>query len=124
MRNEAIRPGNELSLPVPEGTVSGDPVKVGGLVGVAATSRGEGGNIATHASVLIDGRVYTFTVDGEISGVGQQVYLTPRNGDTAPVLSTSGDAANLFGHTVSHADGTYATKPAAAGPALVKPLTV
>src|SRR5690606_18366707 len=39
--NEIFKDANYLSLPVPEGTVSGDPVLVGELVGVAQTTEGE-----------------------------------------------------------------------------------
>lgn len=119
MKNEIIRPGTELSLPVPAGTVSGDPVKVGSLVGVAATDRGKGGNIATHATVLLDGRVYAFDVDGAIAGVGTPIYIES-DGD----LTTTATSNTLFGHSVCHADGSYATKSAGVGKALVKPLTV
>ncbi len=119
MKNEIIRPGTELSLPVPVGTVSGDPVKVGGLCGVAATSRGEGGNIATHASVLLDGRVYEFDVDGAITDVGTPIYI-----DDDGALTVTSTDNELYGHSVCAADGSYATKSSGVGAALVKPLTV
>lgn len=119
MKNEAITPGTELSLPVPAGTLSGEPVVVGGLVGVAATDRGKGGNIATHATVLLDGRVYEFNVDGAISGAGTAIYVT-----STRTLTTTATGNTLFGHSVCHADGTFATKSTGVGKALVKPLTV
>ena len=37
--NITFNPGNHQSLPVPAGTKSGDPVRVGGLNGVAVTDR-------------------------------------------------------------------------------------
>jgi predicted RecA/RadA family phage recombinase len=120
MKNEYMRPGGELSLPVDAGTKSGDPVKVGGFCGVAATDRGAGGNIATHASVLIDGRVYTINVDGAITGVGQAIYIVP----ATRVLQTSATGAELWGYSAVAADGSFATKSTGVGPALVKPLTV
>lgn len=119
MKNEAYRPGGQLSLPVPSGTTSGDPVKVGGFCGVAATDRGAGGNIATHASVLIDGRVYEFDVDGAISSVGTPIYITSDRDLTVTATDNS-----LFGHSVCHADGSMSTKSTGVGKALVKPLTV
>lgn len=119
MKNEAFRPGGELSLPVISGTKSGDPVKVGGFCGVAATDRGAGGNIAAHASVLIDGRVYTMDVNGAITAVGQEIYITPTQ-----TLSTSATNNALWGYSAVAADGSFATKSTGVGPALVKPLTV
>lgn len=119
MKNEVIRPGTELSLPVPSGTKSGEPVKVGGFVGVAATDRGAGGNLSTHATVLLDGRVFEFDVDGAITSVGTPIYITAARG-----LQTSSTSADLFGHTVCAADGSFTTKATGVGRALVKPLTV
>lgn len=120
-KNLAFRPGGQLSLPVPAGTESGDPVKVGGLIGVATTPRGGGvGNLPTHASIDISGlNVYEFDVDGSISGVGTPIYIT--SGADLTVTSTSN---TLFGHTVAAADGKYATKSSGVGKALVKPVTV
>jgi len=116
MKNEEFRPASELSLPVPVGTVSGDPVKVGSLVGVAATDRGAGGNIATHATVLMDDRAYLLDVDGAITGVGQPIYIiTADNSLTVTVGSNT-----LYGFSVCRADGSLATKSAGVGPAIVK----
>lgn len=120
MKNEAFRPGGELSLPVPSGTKSGEAVKVGAFCGVAATDRGVGGNIATHASVLIDGRVYEMPVDGAITGVGQAIYIIT----ASRALTVTSTANELWGYSACAADGSYATKSTGVGPALVKPLTV
>ena len=119
MKNEVIRPGTELSLPVPSGTKSGEPVKLGGLCGVAATDRGAGGNAAGHASVLLDGRVYAIDVDGAIANVGTPIYIT-----STRTLTVTSSGNELWGHSVCHADGSYATKSSGVGKALVKPLTV
>ena len=59
-KNEHLRHANHVSLPVPAGTVSGDPVRVGILNGVAQTDRAStsnwgGGNAAGEASVWLDG---------------------------------------------------------------------
>ncbi|EFQ82710.1 hypothetical protein HMPREF0063_11919 [Aeromicrobium marinum DSM 15272] len=121
MKNLAFRPGNELSLPVPSGTVSGEPVKVGAFCGVAATSRGEGvGNIATHASVDITGAVFQIDVDGAITGVGQPIYIIT----ATRALTVTATDNELWGHSACAADGSFTTKSSGVGPALVKPLTV
>lgn len=119
MKNKVYRPGNDLSLPVPSGTKSGEPVKVGGFVGVASTDRGKGGNIATHASVDISGDVFEINVDGVISGVGTPIYIT-----SARALTVTSTNNELFGYSACLADGSSATKASGVGPALVKPLKV
>ena len=53
--NEHLRHANHLSLPVPAGTKSGDPVRVGILNGVAQTNRATatdwaGGNVEGEAT--------------------------------------------------------------------------
>ena len=122
MRNEYMRPATELSLPVVEGTISGDPVKVGALNGVAATTRGEGGNAATHASVVTDARSYELEVDGAIEGPGTPVYLTARSGSTAPSLSTTG-TGDAWGYTIPKV-GESGARSATSGLAVVRPAQV
>ena len=73
-RNEHLRHANHISLPVPAGTVSGAPVRVGILNGVAETTRGEGGNPADHASVWLDGS-YHLPVTGAVAKIGDPVYI-------------------------------------------------
>ncbi|GAB2762034.1 DUF2190 family protein [Nocardioides pakistanensis] len=116
MKNEHFVPASELSLPVPDGTVAGDPVLVGSLPGVAATDRGAGGNIATHATVLMDDRAYDVEVDGAISGVGTPIYFV----SATSTLSTTATGNTLWGYSVCEADGSLATKAAGVGPAIVK----
>lgn len=116
MKNEAYVPASELSLPVPAGTLKGSPVKIGGLVGVTATARGEGGNLPTHATVLMDDRAYVLSVDGAITGPGQPIYIVAADNS----LTTTVGSNTLFGHSVSTPDNKYATKATGVGPALVK----
>ena len=123
MRNEYMRPATELSLPVPEGTVSGDPVRVGAVNGVAATNRGGGGNAPTHATVVTDARSYLLEVGGTIAGPFTPVYLTPRGeGGAAPVLSTTG-TGDPWGYTVPKVDETGA-RTADTGAAVVRPAQI
>lgn len=77
-KNKKYERGEYMSLPVVSGTVSGNPVIVGGkLPGVAMTDRGKGGNSSTNASVDCVG-VYTLSVKG-IDGVGNSAVAV---GDT------------------------------------------
>ena len=120
-----------ISLPVPAGTKSGDPVKVGSIVGVAATDRADStaaltidsvaanssGNADGYASVLTDG-AYLLTVTGAIAGPGTPVYITGTGPFT--LSTTNGGTDTVFGETVPGPDNKYATKAAAAGPAVVR----
>lgn len=122
MKNEYMRPALELSLPVVAGTVSGDPVRVGAVNGVAATNRGEGFNPDTHASVVTDARSYEYEVAGAITGPFTPVFLTARSGATAPVLSVSGSGAP-WGYTVPKA-GETGVRTATSGLAIVRPAQI
>lgn len=78
-RNEHLRDAQHVSLPVPAGTVSGDPVRVGILNGVAQTDRASasnwgGGNAIGEASVWLSGS-HILPVTGAIDTVGQAVYI-------------------------------------------------
>ena len=130
MKNEILNEIDTLSLPVPDGTKSGDPVMVGSFVGVAATDRADstvttyplnrgGGNPDGYASVVIDNeRAFLLDVEGAIAGPGTPVYIT---GAGPFVLSTTnGGTDAVFGHTIPGPDNLYATKAAGTGPAAVK----
>ncbi len=120
-KNLVYRPGTALSLPVPVGTLSGEPVKVGGFCGVAVAARGKGvGSLPTHSPVDLSGCVWEIPVDGAITGAGQPIYIV-----TATRALTVTSAGNeLWGHSAPAADGTFTTKAAGVAPAYVKPLTV
>lgn len=122
MKNEYMRPATELSLPVVASTKSGDPVRVGVLNGVAATNIGEGGNIATNASVVSDSRSYEYEVAGAIAGPFTPVFLTARAGATAPILSTTGSGAP-WGYTVPKV-GESGVRAGTSGVAVVRPAQV
>lgn len=110
-----------LSLPVTAGKRSGDPVKVGGIVGVCETDRtevvsgkqyGGVGNPDGYASVAVDG-VYSLLVPEVVSAAGTAIYITA--GET---LTTTVGSNTLFGHTVPVIDkgvATGATKAADGG---------
>jgi hypothetical protein len=122
MKNEYMRPAVELSLPVVAGTVSGDPVRVGVVNGVAATDRDAGGNPAGSATVVTDARSYTYEVAGAIPGPFTPVFLTARAGATAPVLSVTG-TGSPWGYTVPKVGETGA-RVATSGVVVVRPAQV
>lgn len=108
-KNEHLRHANHVSLPVPAGTVAGDPVRVGVLNGVAQTNRASdtdwaGGNAAGEATVWLDGS-HHLEVTGAIESVGQAVYIA----DGALTATAGGD---LFGAALATqaADGTIPVK--------------
>lgn len=115
-KNEHLRHANHVSLPVPEGTVSGDPVRVGVLNGVAQTNRATaddwaGGNKDGEASVWLDGS-HHLEVTGAVSEVGQAVYI-------ADGALTSAEGGDLFGAALATqaGDGTIPVKILQAGAA-------
>lgn len=100
------------SLPVASGTKSGDPVKVGSLVGVALTDRqgdtgaAETGNKTGSATVALGGGsqgcAADLTVTGALAGAGTPVYIASNGSLTA----TSTDNT-LFGYSIPGAtDGS------------------
>lgn len=93
-KNVAFHEGLKLSLPVPNNTESGAPVKVGGIIGVTVTKEGEGGNAEGHASVWRHG-AYDLPVTGAIASVGLPVYITSGNALTATATDNT-----LFGYAL------------------------
>lgn len=104
-----------ISLPVPALTRSGDPVIVGGIIGVCETDRTETvsgvqfggvGNPAGYASVAPDG-TYELKVPEAITTPGTPVYIVEADN----TLTTDDDtgANPLFGHTVPVIDRGVAT---------------
>ena len=86
--NEIFKLGANVSLPVPAGTQSGDPVRVGIINGVAQVNVGDGQNIAGYASVKSYG-AFLVPVAGAVA-VGDPIYIA--DGE----LSTD-DAGELWG---------------------------
>ena len=125
MKNEYMRPATELSLPVVAGTVSGDPVRVGVVNGVAATDRGAGGNPSGCATVVTDDPAYTYEVAGAIAGPFTPVFITARSGATAPVLTTTdpGGGVKPWGYTVPKV-GETGVRAGTSGVAVVRPAQV
>ena len=102
--NTKFEDGDYLSLPVPADTVSGAPVRVGGLNGVTQTKEGEGGNVDGNASVMLKG-VHLVTVTGAVTNVGDPVYITA--GNAVNVTNTN----PLFGHALASKGATAGVIP-------------
>lgn len=111
MKNEVFYPNDpsdKLSLPVAEGTKSGDFVLVGdqGLFGVAATDRGAGGNASTHATVWTAGVFDLPVTTSTAMDVGDIVYAIAATGVLTPAAGSA--PANIPVGWALEAKGTAA----------------
>ena len=116
-KNEHLRHANHISLPVPAGTVSGDPVRVGILNGVAQTNRASasdwaGGNVVGEATVWLDGS-HHLDVVGAIENVGDPVYILA----DGSLAAATAEGASVFGAALATqaGDGTIPVKIIQAG---------
>lgn len=98
--NEVYDDGDMLTLPVLSGVVSGGPVIVGMIPGVAVTSRDASGN-----AVVATKGVHNVSVTGAIASVGLPVYITSATG---ALVVAPGTGIQLYGHAL-------ATKSSGAG---------
>jgi predicted RecA/RadA family phage recombinase len=102
-RNEVFRVANRVTLPVPSGSLPGDPVAVGALVGVLETARDAAGN----ATVSMEGG-YSLPTTDAVASVGLALYVT-----STRTITTTATANTLFGYSLS-------TKGAGAGTVVVR----
>lgn len=93
-KNEVYKYAEWLNLPVASGVLSGAPVMVGSIPGVAQTDRDADG----FASVATVG-AFSLVVTGAIAAVGTPVYIT-----SAGALTATATGNTLFGYAL-------ATKP-------------
>lgn len=110
-KNEIFESGDRLSLPVPNGTASGAPLRVGaaatGLNVVAQTKTGaagepDGGNATGYASCKLSG-VYDFAIGTTTAmAVLDPVYITSGN-----ALTPDATGNQVYGH-ILEAKGTTA----------------
>lgn len=121
--NEVFKEGNHLSLPVPDGTVSGKPLRIGILNAVAETDEGGAtvvvngitqisggiGNADNFASLSLVG-AWELDVAGAVAAVGQAIYIKSDN-----TLTATATGNFLFGASLR-------TKGTGTGPLLVKVL--
>lgn len=81
------------SLPVADGTVAGSPVVVGGLTGVALTSKSDGdtldGNPDGYATVRLVGTAELEIVGAGTAAVGTPIYVAAGTPATATLTATS-----------------------------------
>lgn len=104
-----------ISLPVPALTRSGDPVIVGGIIGVCEGDRrelvsgvqyGTVGSPDGYAPVAPDG-TYSLKVPEVVSAAGTSIYIVVA--DNTLTTSSNSGANPLFGHTVPVIDKGVAT---------------
>lgn len=125
--NNVYKPGDQLPAPVPAGTKSGDPVRIGGLNGVAIVDRAAastgplnadgslntaynrgGGNANGNASVQFDGAHKVVVTSAAAPTYGQAIHLA------AAGLTTTAGSDPLWGYSVDLAPiaggtGTFVT---------------
>ena len=112
-RNEVFKDADYLSLPVPVGTLSGNPVRVGGLNGVAQVdeptaylasnpgvyNQAPSSNKAGWASIALKGAFRIPVATTTALAIGDPVYIVTANNT---LTTTSNTGANpVFGHALS-----------------------
>lgn len=127
--NEIFKFSDWIPLPVPANTqvLSGDPVKVGGLVGVAQAVGGQGSTYTIGSLTVTDTSqnatslepgwmsvaligAFAFPVTGATgsTAMGTPVYIVAGDSDTSNSLTTSVTANTGFGHIINRtSDGLY-----------------
>ena len=125
--NNVYKPGDQLPAPVPAGTKSGDPVRIGGLNGVAIVDRAAastgplnadgslntaynrgGGNADGNASVKYSGAFKLSVTSAAAPTYGQAIHLASAG------LTTTAGSDPLWGYSVDLAPiaggtGTFVT---------------
>jgi predicted RecA/RadA family phage recombinase len=91
--NEVFDDADDITLPVPAYVVSGSPVIVGMIPGVATTGRDANGN----ATVRTVG-AHNVSVTGAIASVGLPVYITSATG---ALVVAPGAGIQLYGHALA-----------------------
>ncbi len=122
-RNEVFKDADYLSLPVPTGALSGEPVRVGAINAVLQTNEGsvDDGNIASfpynkapssnevgYASVALKGAFRIPVSTTSTLAVGDPVYIITAS---RVLTTTANSGANpVFGYALS-AKGSTANQP-------------
>lgn len=105
MKNQRYTDAKHIEVAFPYARLSGEPVRVGSICGVAVKDIANG----ERGTIWLDGS-YDLTVTGAIASEGLPVYITP-----AGALNTTATGNYLFGIALG-------TKAAAAGPVEVAPI--
>lgn len=130
--NEIFKFSDWIPLPVPANTqvLSGDPVKVGGLVGVAQAVGGQGSTYTIGSLTVTDTSqnatslepgwmsvaligAFAFPVTGAsgATAMGTPVYIVAGDSDTSNSLTTAVTANTGFGHIINRtSDGLYVVR--------------
>ena len=127
-RNITYKPGDHISAPVPAGTKSGQPLRIGGLNAIAVTDRAKtdvaalntdgtrnasynwgGGNPNGYASVWLEGAAEVVVTAAAAPTFGKAVYIT-----SAGALTETATNNTLWGHNIDpnptdNGDGTFNT---------------
>jgi predicted RecA/RadA family phage recombinase len=101
--NQIYKFSETMSLPVAVNTVSGSPVVVGGITGVALTDRAVDednlhGNPVGNATVAVHGTFLLALSDAGTGAIGAPVYVAAGTPATATLVATSN---KLLGWLVS-----------------------
>jgi predicted RecA/RadA family phage recombinase len=112
-KNEVFRDADHITLPVVASVVSGEPVKVGSLTGVAETDRDTAGN----ATVALKG-AYTLTAAAATYAVGDPIYGHATGGGAVTARVELVDKTSTTGTLLGHS--LEAKTLAAAGSLIVR----
>lgn len=116
MANNLVQSSPKISVAAshPAEPVTGDPVRLGSLVGVALTDEGEGGNAAANTSVdFTPGKIWRLNVDdNEGSGIapGDKLYYhDTQTGSPATSINNTPTSADAEAGIALGTLGTNAT---------------
>lgn len=100
-KNRVYEKAHEISLPVPEGTKSGDPLVIGDLPCVALIDRRPESSreLALQATVQTDGG-YKFPVEGKKKGGNQKIEPGQKVFLLAGKLSANNEEGKFFGYAL------------------------
>ena len=113
-RNIIYTPGDRISAPVPAGTKSGQPLRIGGLNAIAVTDRAKtdvaalntdgtrnasynwgGGNPNGYASIWLEGAAEVTVTATDAPDFGAAIYI-----DSAGALTATATSNTLWGHCI------------------------